>query len=249
MSSDSLYNPCKWYGRHHHHHHHHHHHLSLNREGRLGTTDDFTTVSSIFLCSPLSSGTWRTPGLSIPWWCLPTSSSVCLVFFPLSPCLAKWFWPDLMNGKYVSHIGSPQGKPRKYDKGQSDFLLLHFRQSTVWFQSCQQCCCAQSCPWMCDVQPNKVRIWRSDRDNFSLSFFFFFFDHTVSKDHATRSMQLSAWPSSTAVTFKFLCQAHLKLAYTGKAKKRGYHNFFFLIHTDNHPERKLQWVGFFCIYW
>ena len=36
----------------HHHHHHHHHHLSLNREGRLGTTDDFATS---FLHSPLFS--------------------------------------------------------------------------------------------------------------------------------------------------------------------------------------------------
>ena len=39
-------------------------------------------VSSIFPCSSLPFGTWWTPGLSIPWWCLPTSSSVCLVFFP-----------------------------------------------------------------------------------------------------------------------------------------------------------------------
>ena len=31
-------------------------------------------LSSIFPCSPLSSGTLRTPGLSIPWCCLPTSS-------------------------------------------------------------------------------------------------------------------------------------------------------------------------------
>ena len=31
--------------------------------------------SSIFPCSPLPSGTWRNPGLSIPWCCLPTSSS------------------------------------------------------------------------------------------------------------------------------------------------------------------------------
>ena len=60
-------------------------------------------VLSIFHCSPLPSGTWRTPGLSIPWCCLPTSSSVCLVFFPLSLCLARWFWPDLMNGKH-DHI-------------------------------------------------------------------------------------------------------------------------------------------------
>ena len=35
-------------------------------------------VSSIFPCSPLPSWTWRTPGLSIPWCCLPTSTSVCL---------------------------------------------------------------------------------------------------------------------------------------------------------------------------
>ena len=57
-------------------------------------------VSSIFPCSPLPSGTWRTPGLSIPYCCLPTSSSVCLVFFPLSLCLARWFWSGLMNWKH-----------------------------------------------------------------------------------------------------------------------------------------------------
>ena len=57
-------------------------------------------VSSIYPCSPLPSGTSRTPGLSIPWCCLPSSSSVCLVFFPLSLCLARWFWPDLMNGRH-----------------------------------------------------------------------------------------------------------------------------------------------------
>ena len=56
-------------------------------------------VFSIFPCSPLPSGTCRTPGLSIPWCCLPTSSSVCPVFLPLSLCLVRWFWPDLMNGK------------------------------------------------------------------------------------------------------------------------------------------------------
>ena len=56
------------------------------------------SLSSIFLCScsPLPSGTWRTSGLSIPCCCLPTSSSVCLVFFPLSLCLARWFWHDLI---------------------------------------------------------------------------------------------------------------------------------------------------------
>ena len=29
------------------------------------------------------------------------SSSVCLVSFPPSLCLARWFWPDLINGKHV----------------------------------------------------------------------------------------------------------------------------------------------------
>ena len=57
-------------------------------------------VFSIFPCSPLPSGTCRTQGLSISWCCLPTSSSVCLVFFPFSLCLARWFWPDLMNGRH-----------------------------------------------------------------------------------------------------------------------------------------------------
>ena len=57
-------------------------------------------VSSIFPCSPLLFGTWQTPGLSIPWCFLPTSSSVCLVFYPLLLCLARWFWPDLMNGRH-----------------------------------------------------------------------------------------------------------------------------------------------------
>ena len=53
-----------------------------------------------FLCSPLPSGTCRTPGLSIPLCCLPTSSCVCLVFFHLSLCLARGVWPSLMNGRY-----------------------------------------------------------------------------------------------------------------------------------------------------
>ena len=57
-------------------------------------------VFSMFPCSPLPSGTCRTPGLCIPWCCLPTSSIVRLVFFPLSLWLARWFWPDLMNGRH-----------------------------------------------------------------------------------------------------------------------------------------------------
>ena len=58
-------------------------------------------VSSIFPCSPLPCRIWRTPCRSIPWCCLPTFSSVCLVFFPPSLCLARWFWPDLMNRRHV----------------------------------------------------------------------------------------------------------------------------------------------------
>ena len=57
-------------------------------------------VSSTFSCSPLPSGTWRTPGLSIPCCCLPTSFFVRLVLLHLSLCLSRWFWPDLMNGKH-----------------------------------------------------------------------------------------------------------------------------------------------------
>ena len=60
----------------------------------------FTCMSSGV--GPLPSGTSRTPGLCIPWCCLPTSSSVCLVFFPLLLCLARRFWPDLMDGRHDS---------------------------------------------------------------------------------------------------------------------------------------------------
>ena len=69
-------------------------------------------VSSIFPCSPLPSGIWRTPGLSIPLRCLPTSSSVCLVFFPLSLCIARGFWPDLMNGRHGNSTAVCEGRSR-----------------------------------------------------------------------------------------------------------------------------------------
>ena len=77
--------------------------LSLIREGRWCIIDDFATS---FRHLPLfSTALWDspTPGLSIPWCCLPTSSSVCLVFFSLSLWLARWFWPDLMNERH-DHI-------------------------------------------------------------------------------------------------------------------------------------------------
>ena len=80
----------------------HHHHQFLHHKGRWGITDDFATSlpCSIFPCSPLPSGTWRTPGLSVPRCCLPTSSSICLVFFLLSLCLARWFWSALMSRRH-----------------------------------------------------------------------------------------------------------------------------------------------------
>ena len=77
---------------------HLHLHLSLNPEDRWGTTNDFTTTSSIFLCSPLDFANSR-PVHSLMF--SSPSSSVCLVFFPLSLCLARWFWPDLMNWRHV----------------------------------------------------------------------------------------------------------------------------------------------------
>ena len=78
-------------------------------------------VFSIFPCSPLPSGTCRTPGLSIPSCCLPTSSFVCLVFFHLSQCLARWFWPDLMNGRH-DHTTA--------------FASLYDRQEIVMWSNC-----------------------------------------------------------------------------------------------------------------
>ena len=64
-----------------------HHHLFLNCEGRWGTTDDFTT--SFLHFSLFSTALWDLancrPVHSLMF--IPTSSSVCLVFFPLSLCL------------------------------------------------------------------------------------------------------------------------------------------------------------------
>ena len=78
----------------------HHHHQSLNSEGRWGTTDVFATSFLHFSCSPLPSGTWsELQACPFPDVVFPPLPSVRLVFFPLSLCLAIWFWPDLMNGK------------------------------------------------------------------------------------------------------------------------------------------------------
>ena len=82
---------------------HHHHLIIYPLTARVVGAPQMISqpVSSIFPCSPLPSETCQTPRLSIPWFCLPTSSSICLVFFPLLLCLAGWFGPDLINGRPV----------------------------------------------------------------------------------------------------------------------------------------------------
>ena len=72
-------------------------HLYLNCEGCWGTTDDFAT--SFLHFSLFSTALWdlATPGLSIPWCCLPTSSFVSFVFFPpvhcvLEDCFGQTWW-------------------------------------------------------------------------------------------------------------------------------------------------------------
>ena len=109
-------------------------------------------VFSFFPCSPLPSGICRTPGLYIPWYCLPTSSSVWLVFFPLSLCLARWFWPDLMNGRHdhttairVSLLSS--GGLRSVQLPAGSWHRLPRR----WHGLCMRCrvsCGSTSFPWL-----------------------------------------------------------------------------------------------------
>ena len=81
----------------------------------------------IFPCFPLPSGTWQTPGLSIFWCCLPTSSSVCFVFFPSSLCRARWFWPDLMDRQWAG--------PLDLHERESDAPALHECHSYGWNSS------------------------------------------------------------------------------------------------------------------
>ena len=61
-------------------------------------------VSSIFLSSPLPSWTWWAPGLSIPWCCLSVTFFCLPCFLYISLCLARCFWPDLMNGRHAHTI-------------------------------------------------------------------------------------------------------------------------------------------------
>ena len=82
--------------------HHHHHHQSLNREGCWGTTDNFATsflhfsLFSTALWDLLNSRSVHFPDVVFPP--LPLSALSSSPFTVL--CLARWFWPDLMNGKH-----------------------------------------------------------------------------------------------------------------------------------------------------
>ena len=81
-------NQLRWSHHHHHHHHHHHRrrrrHLSLNREGRWGTTDDFTT--SLLHFSLFSTALWDLAN-SRPIHSLMLSSHLFLCL----PCLLPPF--------------------------------------------------------------------------------------------------------------------------------------------------------------
>ena len=66
-----------------------HLHLSLTCGSRWGNTDDFTTASSIFFCSPLPSGTWRTQSL-------PFLDVIFHLFFCLSCLLPSFTAPCKM---------------------------------------------------------------------------------------------------------------------------------------------------------
>ena len=78
-------------------------HLSLSREGRWGTTDDFRNQFRPFfplLHCPLGLGELQAcpfPDVVFPPLPLSALSSPPT---PLSLCLARWFWPDLMNGRH-----------------------------------------------------------------------------------------------------------------------------------------------------
>ena len=78
----------------------HHHHLSFNCEGHWCTADDFTT--SFLRFSLFSTALWDLPN-SRPVHSLMLSSHLFLCLpclLPTSLCLARWFWPDLMNQRH-----------------------------------------------------------------------------------------------------------------------------------------------------
>ena len=88
-------------------------HLRLNRRGCWGTTDDFTI--SFLHFSLFTTALWvlvnSSPVQSLMLYSHLFFVVVCLVFFPLSLCLAKYFWPDLMNGRHVHTTSVCISKP------------------------------------------------------------------------------------------------------------------------------------------
>ena len=79
-------------------------HLSLNRKGRWGTADDFTTNFlhfSLFSTDLLAIlGLGQLQACPFPDVVFPPLFLCALSFFPLSLCLVIWSWPDLMNGRH-----------------------------------------------------------------------------------------------------------------------------------------------------
>ena len=77
-------------------------HLSLNREGRWVTTDDFTTSFLHFFL--FFTAFWDLAN-SRPVHSLLMSFHLLLCLPCLLPtlslCLARWFWPGLMNGRHA----------------------------------------------------------------------------------------------------------------------------------------------------
>ena len=64
-------------------------HLPLSRRGHWGTSDDF--ITSFLHFTLFSTALWLSPRLFFCLLCLLRSFTV----------LARWFWPDLMNGRHV----------------------------------------------------------------------------------------------------------------------------------------------------
>ena len=85
-----------------HHHYHHHHHLSDPLTARVVWATQMISqpVFSIFPFPHCSLGLGELQACRFPVVVFPPLYPVCLVFFPLSLCFARWFWPDLMYGRH-----------------------------------------------------------------------------------------------------------------------------------------------------
>ena len=60
--------------------------------------NQFPQFFSVLNCPLGIGGLQASPVLDVVY---PLLFSVCLVFFPISLCLARWFWPDVMKGRHV----------------------------------------------------------------------------------------------------------------------------------------------------